>query len=369
MSPAAAILHRRLLCLDPLLIAGFLVFPAFSLLTLYSAVDGSPALLWRQCAHICIAVSVVVLVAHLDLDLLRRCSAPFFALSLVSLFLVLLYGDPIKGASRWLQLGALRFQPSELAKLTLCMMLAWLAASRPLPIGPWRTLASLGLIGLVTFPVLLQPDLGTAVLIGCAGLAVLFFAGLRWRALAGMGLASLAAVPFIWPRLHDHQQQRVLSFLNPERDPLSAGYHAIQSKIAIGSGGMYGKGWQNGTQGHLQFLPERTTDFIFAVYCEEFGFIGFLLLLSAYVVFISRGLVIAVHSRDRYGRLLAASLSLLLFFYMYVNMGMTSGQLPVVGVPLPMMSMGGSSMLSMALITGILMAIANAEKGRFYLHR
>lgn len=369
MSSTVATWGLRELRVDPLLTAVFLVFPVLSLITLHSAVGGEDTLLVRQLVHVLIAVIVMLLIAQLDLDVLRRLSAPLFVLSLVPLFLVLLYEAQVKGASRWLYLGQFSLQPSEFAKLTLCMMLAWLVARDKLPVRGWRVAAGLGLIGLVMFLVILQPDLGTAVLIGCAGLGVLFFAGLRWRVMLGMVAGCLALIPFIWPRLHDHQQRRILYFLDPERDPLNAGYHVIQSKIAIGSGGMYGKGWQNGTQGHLQFLPERTTDFIFSVYCEEFGFIGFVLLLSAYLVFIARGMAVALHSRNRYGRLLAASLTLVLFFYVYVNMGMASGQLPVVGVPLPMMSMGGSSMLSMALIAGMLMAVHNSEKRRFYLHR
>ena len=359
----------RELRVDPVLAAVFLFFSILSLVTLHSAVGDADALLVRRLVHVFIAASVVVLIAQIDLDLLRRLSVPGFVVSLVVLFLVLPYGEQAKGASRWLYLGPFSLQPSEFAKLALCMMLAWLVARRKLPVSGWQTLAALGLIGLVMLPVVLQPDLGTAILIGGAGLGVLFFAGLRWRVLLGMAVTGLALIPFIWPRLHDHQQRRILYFLDPERDPLNAGYHVIQSKIAIGSGGMYGKGWLNGTQGHLQFLPERTTDFIFSVYCEEFGFVGFVLLLAAYLVFITRGMAIALHARDRYGRLLAAALTLVLFSYMYVNMGMASGQLPVVGVPLPMMSMGGSSMLSMALITGMLMAVHNSEKGRFYLHR
>ena len=354
---------------EPVLMAVFLLFPVLSLVTLYSVVDADMALLLRHGVHILIALTVVLVVAQIDVDMLKSVTMPAFVLSLALLFLVLVHGDSTKGATRWLEFGPLHFQPSELVKLTLCMALASIAARQPLPLKLPQALVGLGVICLAMTPVILQPDLGTAVLIGCAGLSVLFFAGLNWKILCTMGAVGLAAIPVIWPRLHEHQQRRILYFLDPERDPLNAGYHVIQSKIAIGSGGMYGKGWLNGTQGHLQFLPERTTDFIFSVYCEEFGFIGFILLLLFYMVFVGRGLMIALHTRDRYGRLLAAALTLIMFSYMYVNMGMASGQLPVVGVPLPMMSMGGSSMLSVALITGMLMAIHSCEKQRFYLHR
>jgi rod shape determining protein RodA len=280
-----------------------------------------------------------------------------YGFGVLLLVLVLVAGEVGKGAQRWLDLGFFRFQPSEMMKLAMPMMLAWYFGDRPLP----PTLGKLVVSGvLVIVPMGLvakQPDLGTALLVASAGFFVIFLAGIRWRILLGFGVAGAAGVPVLWHFMHDYQRQRVLTFLDPESDPLGSGYHIIQSKIAIGSGGLYGKGWLNGTQSQLDFLPERSTDFIFAVYGEEFGFLGVVLLLTLYLVVILRGLYIATNAQDAFCRLLAGSLSLTFFVYLLVNTGMVTGLLPVVGVPLPLISYGGTSMVTIMAGFGILMSI------------
>ena len=262
-----------------------------------------------------------------------------------------------KGAQRWLGLGPFRFQPSELMKLALPMVIALHLSKAPPP--PTITKVFVMLLFIIA-PVLLvakQPDLGTALLIAVSGFAVLFIAGISWKLLAGFAVAALSFAPVIWNLMHDYQRKRVLTFLDPEQDPLGSGYHIIQSKIAIGSGGLYGKGWLNGTQSHLEFLPERSTDFIFAVFCEEFGLIGVLVLVSLYLFIIARGLYISLQSQHLYGKLLGVGVIAGFFVYIAVNMGMVSGQLPVVGIPLPLISHGGTSMMTIMAGFGILMAV------------
>jgi rod shape determining protein RodA len=273
------------------------------------------------------------------------------------LIAVLWVGHVGKGAQRWLDLGFFRFQPSELMKLAVPMVIAWYLSHKTLP----PNIGNILIVGLmIIIPVGLiakQPDLGTSLLVATAGLAVLFISGIRWKfIMVFVALCGLCA-PILWHFMHDYQRRRVLTLFNPEQDPLGAGYHIIQSMIAIGSGGIYGKGWLNGTQSHLEFLPERSTDFIFAVYCEEFGLMGVLLLLSIYLFIIVRGLYIAMNAQQTYGKLLAAALTLTFFVYVFVNMGMVIGQLPVVGVPLPLISHGGTSMVTLMLAFGILMSI------------
>jgi rod shape determining protein RodA len=263
-----------------------------------------------------------------------------------------------KGAQRWLDLGLFRFQPSELVKVTVPMMIAWYLAEKPLPPN-WRRILVAGLLILVpTLMIAVQPDLGTALLVAGTGLFVLFLAGLSWRFIATMTALSIPAGWALWEwGMREYQRNRVLTFLDPERDPLGAGYHTIQSKIAIGSGGLYGKGWLNGTQSQLEFLPERSTDFIFAVISEEFGFSGVALLIVLYAAIIFRGLYIASQGQETYCRLLGGALTLLFFLYLLVNTGMVSGLLPVVGVPLPLISYGGTSLVTIMAGFGILMSI------------
>jgi rod shape determining protein RodA len=289
---------------------------------------------------------------------LQRWSPWIYALGLLLLIAVMLLGDMGKGAQRWLDLSIVRFQPSEIMKLALPMMLAWLFGKASVP-PRWRyILISLVLIGMPTALIVRQPDLGTAILIVAAGLSALYLAGLRWRLIIGTVLGAIPLAVVMWQFImHDYQKQRVLTFLDPSRDPLGAGYHTIQSSIALGSGGLFGKGWLGGTQSHLEFLPERHTDFIFAVFGEEFGLIGILALVALYFFVILRGLYIAVNAQDTYSRLLAGSISLTFFVYVFINMGMVSGLLPVVGVPLPLVSYGGSSMVTLMAGFGMLMSI------------
>jgi rod shape determining protein RodA len=275
---------------------------------------------------------------------------------------VLLVGDVGKGAQRWLDLGVMRFQPSEVLKLALPMTLAWVLAARPLPPSLPRVLAAAGLILIPALLIAKQPDLGTAILVVSAGAAVLFIGGLSWRLILLVAAVCAAGAPILWYGMRDYQRQRVLTFLDPETDPLGAGYHIIQSKIAIGSGGIYGKGWLNGTQSHLEFLPERHTDFIFAVIGEELGLAGILALLALYLFIVYRGLIIAASAQDSYGRLLAGGLSLVFFVYVFVNTGMVTGLLPVVGVPLPLVSYGGTSVVTLMAGFGMLMSIQTHRK-------
>jgi rod shape determining protein RodA len=274
------------------------------------------------------------------------------------LIAVLAIGEVGKGAQRWLDLGVVRFQPSELMKLAVPMMTAWYFADKPLPPRALHLLVG-ALITLVPVMLILkQPDLGTALLVASSGAFALFLAGLSWKIIIGLATAVAIGTPLFWKfAMHDYQRQRVLTFMDPENDPLGTGYHIIQSTIAIGSGGTYGKGWLNGTQSQLQFLPESTTDFIFAVYAEEFGLIGLCVVLALYFFIIARGLFIAMLARDTFARLLAGSLALIFFVYVFVNAGMVCGLLPVVGLPLPLISYGGTSLVTIMAGFGILMSI------------
>ncbi len=348
--------------LDLPLLAGLLLLAAFGLAVLYSASGQDFGGVERQLARLGIAFGLMLAVAQVPPSRLQGWSPAIYGAGVTMLVAVLLIGDVGKGAQRWLDLGVVRFQPSEVLKLAVPMMVAWLLAARPLPPGLGRV-AGAALLTLV--PVLLiakQPDLGTSILVAGAGVAVLFIGGLSWRLIFLIGGTVAALTPLVWYHMRDYQRQRVLTFLDPESDPLGAGYHIIQSQIAIGSGGIQGKGWLNGTQSHLEFLPERHTDFIFAVIGEELGLSGILILLALYLFIIYRGLSIAVHAQDSYGRLLAGGLSLVFFIYVFVNTGMVTGMLPVVGVPLPLISYGGTSMVTLMAGFGMLMAIETHRK-------
>jgi rod shape determining protein RodA len=347
----------RALHLDMVLLSGLLMLMLVGLVALYSASGENIDTLYRQAVRLGVAFTALLVMAQIPADNLKRWSPWIYAMGIGLLVVVLVMGEMGKGAQRWLDLGVVRFQPSELMKLAVPMMVAWYLADRPLPPRFWEVVAA-GLLSLV--PMLLiarQPDLGTALLVGVAGLLVVFLAGIRWRIILGLSALSLVALPVLWHFMRPYQRQRVFTLLNPESDPLGAGYHIIQSKIAIGSGGLYGKGWLNGTQSQLEFLPERSTDFIFAVYAEEFGLLGVLLMLSLYALVILRGLYIAVKAQEAYARLLAGSISLTFFVYLFVNTGMVTGLLPVVGVPLPLVSYGGTSMVTLLAAFGILMSI------------
>jgi rod shape determining protein RodA len=348
--------------LDLPLLTGLILLVGFGLVVLYSASGESFELLQRQGLRLSLAFAVLFVLAQVPPAVIRRWSPTLFVAGVVLLVAVLLIGEIGKGAQRWLDLGLFRFQPSEMLKLGVPMMVAWYLAEQPLP-PRWPHLIIAAAMTLV--PVLLiakQPDLGTALLVASAGIFVLFLAGMRWRVIAGLAALLAASGPVIWWLMRDYQRQRVLTFLNPENDPLGAGYHIIQSKIAIGSGGVYGKGWLNGTQSHLEFLPERSTDFIFAVLSEELGLAGVLALLTLYLFIVLRGLYISARAQDTYCRLLGGALTLVFFVYLFVNMGMVTGLLPVVGVPLPLISYGGTSLVTIMAGFGILMSIHTHRK-------
>jgi rod shape determining protein RodA len=349
--------------LDGPLIFALLAVCGFGLVVLYSAGGLDSDLLVRQCVRIGVACLGMLIVAQIHPKFLRMWAPWIFAIGIALLILVLVLGVVGKGAQRWLDLGLLRFQPSEIMKLAVPMMAAWYLHERPLPPRLSETLIVIGLISLLPAALIArQPDLGTALLIAASGLIVILLAGMSLRLILAFGALGLAGTPLLWFNMHDYQRQRVLTFLNPESDPLGSGYHIIQSKIAIGSGGVFGKGWLNGTQARLEFLPERATDFIFAVAGEEFGLLGLCALLIGYVFVVLRGLYIATQAQDTFGRLLAGSISLTFFVYVIVNTGMVTGLLPVVGVPLPLVSYGGTSMVTLMAGFGILMSIHSHRK-------
>lgn len=348
--------------LDLPLLVGLLLLCAAGLAILYSATDQSTGQVERQMVRLALAFVVMIAVAQVPPPLLRRWSLPLFVFGVLMLAAVLLIGDIGKGAQRWLDLGVVRFQPSEVLKLAVPMMLAWFLSQRPLPPGAARVFWAAVLTAVPVLLIAKQPDLGTALLVASAGAMVLFLAGMRWRLILLLGSLAAAAAPLLWVFMRPYQRQRVLTFLDPGSDPLGAGYHIIQSQIAIGSGGIYGKGWFKGTQSHLEFLPERSTDFIFAVLGEEHGLVGILVVMALYLFVILRGLYIAIHARDAYGRLLAGSLTLVFFVYLFVNTGMVVGLLPVVGVPMPLVSYGGTSLVTIMAGFGIVMSIHTHRK-------
>jgi rod shape determining protein RodA len=345
----------------PLLLAVLAVCVA-GLVVLFSAAGEDIGVFLRQAARVGLGLGVLVTVAQVPPRILRAVAPWLYALGVLLLVAVALVGDIAMGAQRWLDLGFIRFQPSELLKIAVPLACAWYLHDRPLP-PDLRSLAVLGIAILV--PALLiaeQPDLGTALLVAAGGGLVVLLAGLQLRYIVGLGALLTAAVPVLWHFLHDYQRQRVLTFLNPQNDPLGAGYHTIQSQIAIGSGGVFGKGYMNGSQAHLEFLPERSTDFIFAVIGEEWGLVGLSVLIVLYLFVLARGLYIAVHAQDTFARLIAGALTLTFAVYMFVNSGMVAGLLPVVGVPLPLVSYGGTSMVTLMAGFGILMSVHSRRK-------
>ena len=358
---ASARLLGKLRLDGPLLLA-ICATAVFGLVILYSASGENLALTRGQFVRMILGLIMLVLLAQVRPKYLRMSAPWIYALGIVLLVIVAIIGDIGKGAQRWLDLGVLRFQPSEIMKLAVPMAGAWLLHERPLP-PHFTVVLVLGL--LVLFPVGLiaeQPDLGTALLIAASGVLVVLLAGLRVRVIVAV-MALLPALAWVgWGMLHDYQRKRVLTFLTPESDPLGAGYHIIQSQIALGSGGVFGKGWMNGSQAQLEFLPERSTDFIFAVAGEEFGLIGLMLLLGLYLFIIGRGMYLAMQCQDTFSRLVAGSISLTFFVYVFVNAGMVSGLLPVVGVPLPLVSYGGTSMVTLMAGFGILMSLHSHRK-------
>ena len=344
--------------LDPPLIGGLLLLISGGLFVLYSASGENMDMVWRQITRLAIGFPVMMLLAQIPPQTYKRWSPWLFGIGVGLLIAVLVTGAQAKGAQRWLAIpGIGRFQPSEIMKLIVPMMIAWYLAERALPPGSKPSLAAAVLIMIPTLLIARQPDLGTSLLIASSGFFALFLSGLSWRVILSLLVLSIPAGGGLWFLMHDYQRQRVLTFLNPERDPWGTGWNIIQSKTAIGSGGIEGKGWLNGTQAHLDFLPESHTDFIIAVLAEEFGFVGVCCLLLVYMAIIGRGIFISMNAQDTYSRLLAGSITLTFFVYVFVNIGMVSGLLPVVGVPLPMVSYGGTSVVSLLAGFGILMSI------------
>jgi len=358
-----AVGYLKNLHIDWPLFTGLVVLTVLGLVVLYSASGENWSTVTRQIVWLCIAFTVMFIAAQIPPYHIEYWTPWVFGFGLFLLVAVLLFGEMGKGAQRWLDFGLFRFQPSEVMKFAVPMMVAWYVAEKSLPPSTGRIFIALILILLPVAMIAKQPDLGTAILVGSAGIFVLLFTGISWYLLGGFVVILLAAAPVVWfYYMHDYQRQRVLTFINPESDPLGSGYHIIQSKIAIGSGGLYGKGWLNGTQSQLDFLPERKTDFIFAVLSEEFGLIGVLFLLAIYMYIVYRGLAIAYQAQSTFGRLLAGSLVLTFMVYIVVNIGMVSGLLPVVGVPLPLVSYGGTSLVTLMFAFGLLMSIHTHRK-------
>ena len=347
----------RRLHIDPVLLALVFVTLLVGGVILYSASGASSGFMYGQSLKILLALGIMLLIAQINPAWMRRGSPWLYAAGLAMLAFVLIGGVSGGGAQRWIDIG-FRFQPSEIMKLALPAVLAWLLHSRALPPSPLLIISTLILIAVPMVLVLLQPDLGTAILIGLTGATIVFLAGLGliyiFSAIAIVG----AALPVLWFFvMHDYQKRRVLTLFDPEKDPLGAGYHIIQSKIAIGSGGVFGKGWLSGSQGQLEFLPERSTDFIFAIIGEEFGLFGAISILLLYLAIVGRGFYIAATAQDTFSRLLAGSISFTFFFYVFVNSAMVTGLIPVVGVPLPLISAGGTSLVTLMAGFGILMSI------------
>jgi len=351
----------RRLHIDGPLLGGLLLICGLGLFILYSAVGESNRLLVNQVIRLGIAFVAMLVVAQMSPDFLRRWTPWGYAAGVVLLVLVIFYGTVGQGARRWLDIGV-RFQPSEAMKLGVPMMAAWFLHHRQMPPKFSQLLVIAVLIIVPTLLIAKQPDLGTSLLIAASGIIVMVLAGMSFRLIFGLGVLAVPGAMVLWQFMKDYQKQRVLTLLNPDSDPLGAGYNIIQSKIAIGSGGLFGKGWTNGSQAHLEFLPERDTDFIFAVLGEEFGLMGVLTLLTLYIFVIGRGLYIAVQAHDTYSRLLAGSISLTFLVYVFVNTAMVTGLIPVVGVPLPLVSFGGTSMVTLMVGFGILMAIHSHRK-------
>jgi rod shape determining protein RodA len=343
--------------LDPFLMIVVAALLGIGMVVLYSASGGNFSRVGGQLLNMGVAVSVMWIAANVPPQHLARLALPVYALGLALLVGVALFGEISNGARRWLNIGVTRIQPSEIMKIGVPLMLAWyfdryeaILKLKDFAIGAIVLAVPVGFIAK-------QPDLGTALLVSSAGFYVLFLAGLSWKIIVGLGTVIAGCLPILWGMMHDYQRQRVLTMLDPSQDPLGSGYHTIQSTIAMGSGGLFGKGWLNGTQARLDFLPERTTDFVFAVYSEEFGLFGNLVLLVLFVLVIGRGLYISANASVLFSRLLAGAVTLTFFTYAFVNMGMVSGILPVVGVPLPLISYGGTSLVTLLFGLGILMSI------------
>jgi len=354
--------QRFMLHLDLPLLYGVGGLLLISLLTLYSASGGDGMRVLGQLGNIVIGFLALWIVANMPLHWLMRIAVPMYVLGMLLLIGVALFGEISHGARRWLNLGFMNFQPSELMKIAVPLMMAWYFEKHEATLTLKNYLVATVLLLLPVALILRQPDLGTSILISASGFYVLFLAGLSWRIIIGLLVAAVASAPFLWHMLHDYQRHRIEMLFDPSQDALGKGYHTIQGMIAVGSGGVLGKGYLEGTQTHLDFLPERTTDFIFAVWSEEFGFLGNLLLLALYVFVIGRGFMITAAASTYFTRLMAGSITLTFSTYTFVNIGMVSGILPVVGVPLPLVSYGGTSMLTLLLGFGVLMSIHTHQR-------
>ena len=348
--------------IDSILMSSILFTLLIGLFILYSASGESIGRVSAQLINIVIAMSVLWLVANVQPQFMERMALPLYLLGILLLIGVALFGNISHGARRWLDLGVVKLQPSELMRIAVPMMLAWFFSQRGASLRVTDFIIAFIILLLPVFFILKQPDLGTSLLVFVSGLFVIFLAGLSWRIIIGGAVATGALMPIFWSMLHDYQRRRIRILIDPTQDPLGAGYHIIQSTIAQGSGGLTGKGWLNGTQSQLDFVPERTTDFIFSVFSEEFGMVGNVLLLLLFSLIIARGLYIASQAQSTFSRLLAGSITLTFFIYIFVNIGMVSGILPVVGVPLPLISYGGTSMVAILLGFGILMSIHTHKK-------
>ncbi|MEW6163649.1 MAG: rod shape-determining protein RodA [Pseudomonadota bacterium] len=336
------------------------------LVALVAMASASPERMSAQLINLAVALTVMRIVAQVPPQRLMHLAVPVYVLGVLLLIGVALFGDISKGARRWLNLGFMRIQPSELMKIAMPLMLAWYFEKHETALRFKEYFVATLLLLVPVALIAKQPDLGTSILVLAAGFFVIFFAGLPWRVMIGLAAAAAAAAPFAWHLLHDYQRQRILTLLDPDKDPLGKGFHIIQSTIAIGSGGILGKGWGQGSQAQLEFIPERHTDFIFAVYSEEFGLLGNFALLVLYALLIGRGLMIAANAATLFARLLAGAVTMIFFTYAFVNMGMVSGILPVVGVPLPFVSYGGTALVTLCLGVGILMSI---QKNRMLVQK
>ena len=350
--------EKKLFHWDGILLLLVMLASFFGLFIVYSASGSDESVVYKHGVRVAAGLIAMLLVAQVPPVVLKRMAPKLYLFALLLLVAVLIIGVVGKGAQRWLDLGFMRLQPSELMKLGMPLMVAWWLNNYPLPVRPKQLIVSLVIVIAPNVLIMLQPDLGTALLIAGSGIVVIFLAGISWRLILFSVGSACAIVPLLYYFvLHDYQRRRILTLFNPWEDPLGAGYHTIQSMIAIGSGGLTGKGWIGGTQSQLDFLPERHTDFIFSVFAEEFGFVGFLLLMALYLAIVFRGIYIAISTRSIFARLLSGSITLTFFFYVFVNIGMVAGILPVVGVPLPLVSYGGTSMVTLMIGFGMLMSV------------
>ena len=359
--------------IDTPLLTLLILLSSFGLLILYSSSGGSLTLVYRQMVHLGLATSVMLIIAQIPPIIMLRFAPILMLLGIFQLILVLFFGSSGGGAQRWLDLGFVRFQPSELMKIIVPMTIAAILSEKTLPPRAFPVVISLITIVTVVLLIARQPDLGTSLLIGASGIYVLFFSGFRvmlvkniWLNLIILSSAFTGLLYFSWNYLLiAYQKRRILTLFNPESDPLGSGYHIIQSKIAIGSGGFTGKGIVRGSQSQLDFVPEQSTDFIFSVLAEELGFLGFILLILIYALIIFRCMSLSLRCEDNFSRLLGASLTFVFFTYIFVNIGMVSGLLPVVGVPLPLVSYGGSSLITLMASFGIIMSIHKHKSPRY----